>query len=174
MLNLRFEVAGDVQLSRMLERVSNDLGDMRPAWDRIHQNFLQGEHGTFALEGAFGGKAKWKPLSPKYALWKESRYPGQPILALKGSLRASLTQASDPDHVYEATADGVTMGTKLRTPDGRWNLGLLHQKGTRKMPARPPVELTAQQKNEWVSIMHDWLWEEVLPWQDQLELSAPR
>ena len=174
MLNLRFEVAGDVQLSRMLDRVSEDLSNMRPAWDLIHQNFLQGEHGTFAMEGAFGGKAKWKPLSPKYELWKESRYPGQPILVLTGALRASLTQSSDQDHIYEPTDTGVAMGTKIRTPNGRWNLGLLHQKGTRKMPARPPVELTAQQKNEWVSIMHDWLWEEVLPWQSQSELSPPR
>ena len=174
MLHLRFDVVGDVQLSRLLDRVSSDLSNMRPAWDLIHTNFLRGEQGTFALEGAFGGKPKWEPLSPKYELWKDQRYPGQPILVLTGALRASLTQASDPDHVYDATDSGMSVGTKKRTPGGRWNLGLLHQKGTRRMPARPPLILTEQQKNEWVGIMHDWLWGEVIPWRRQNEMRPPR
>lgn len=174
MFHLRFEVAGEVQLSRALARVGDDLSNMQPAWDLIHKDFLRGEHDTFAQEGAFGGKSPWEPLSPKYKLWKESRYPGQPILVLTGKLRASLTQSGDPNHVYEATDSQVSIGTRLRTRNGRWNLGLIHQKGTRKMSSRPPAVLTEQQKNEWVSIMHDWLWDEVVPWQRQNELRPPR
>lgn len=178
-LHLQFVLPGhdgeaDVQLSRVLAGLSGDLDDLGPAHELIHQNFLEGEHGTFALEGAFEGKSSWSPLSPKYLEWKQSRYGDLPVLVLTGSLRASLTDAGHPDHVYESDGQELTIGTRARTPDGSWNLGLLHQLGTKKMPARRPVELTQPQKSRWVGILHQWLWEERMPWHLERELAPPR
>jgi len=164
LVHLRFELAGTVQLSRVLEGISGDLSDLRPAWERMAQEYRETRHGLFAREGSFEGEPAWDPLSPKYAEWKEQRYPDRPILVLTGETRASLTDASHPDHYFKAEPQEMAVGSVHKTPDGRWNLPLLHQLGTRNMPARPPGNLTQPEKGRWVSILHEWLWEDRAAW----------
>ena len=118
-LHLQFVMPGregkaDVQLSRVLAGLAGDMDDLSLAFDLIHKDFLEGEHNTFAAEGAFEGKSSWPPLSPKYLRWKQERYGDRPILALTGSLRASLASAGHPDHVYENDGRELTMGTRRR------------------------------------------------------------
>jgi len=168
MLHLEVEVVGEKQLSRVLDGIDSDIKDLRPAWEQIHKVFLEKRHGVFAMEGAFEGLPAWAPLSPKYAEWKESRYPGQPILVLTGQLRASLTDPNDPNHFYEATERELTMGSTRR--ENGWNLGLLHQRGTSRMPARPPATLTQPEKSRYVGVLHEYLWEDRIPWWIEREM----
>lgn len=124
------------------ERAARDLG---PAFDNIHEFLLHQEELQFASEGVQGG-TKWVPLSPRYAAWKRVHYPGMPILTRTGRLRASLTRAHDPDHIF--TTSPGTLIFSSRVPYGKY-----HQFGTRFMPPRPPVRFNEAAKRYVVKIL---------------------
>jgi hypothetical protein len=169
-VELRFEVAGSVELSRVLEGLTGDMKNLAPAFERMAEDYRTTRHGLFSGEGSYEGFPSWAPLSPKYRAWKETRYPGRPTLVLTGETRASLVDKNHPDHFYEAKGQEMTLGSVHRTPGGKWNLALLHQTGTDRMPARPPGSLTQPEKNRWVSILHEWLYEDRAAWWIEREM----
>lgn len=65
--------------------------------------------------------APWQKLSPKYAKWKQEKYPGQPILRRTGEMLDSATIR--------------TRGNKFLVDSTKY--GKYQQFGTSKMPARP-------------------------------------
>lgn len=92
--------------------------------------------GQFDAEGKGPNRGHWKPLSEKYAAWKATAYPGQPLLVATGTMRAALTSENSPH--------------ALRVDNGpRFNFGTsgvpyasFHQTGTGRMPDRPPFDFT--------------------------------
>lgn len=158
MFYLHAEVEGKRQLSRALEIISDNIQDFTPAFEEMEMDFYQTQQRVFLREGSFEGLSAWAALSPRYAAWKRQHFPGRGILELTGELRASLTRPSAPGSIRVINPDWMEIGTKVRTPDGRYNLGLLHQRGTSRMPARPPLRLTKNQRKRWVSIAHRILW----------------
>lgn len=151
MLKITFEVEGEKQLSRSLGLLIDHSSDLRPVWPEIRENFIENEERQFSSEGhhASGG---WKPLSPKYADWKERHYPGRPILVLSGALRESLTGGSG--FLYRTGRLSMSIGTK--NPVGSY-----HQRGAGHLPRRPPIELTERQKGKWMKILHEYIWKNV-------------
>jgi len=121
-----------LSLSRM-ERAANDL---RWLWPYYKTAFHAVESRMFAAEG---GESKWAPLSEAYAAWKAKNYPG-PILTLTGVLRDSLTTDGDYS-VFEPHAQWMAIGTSV--PYANY-----HQYGTRKMPARPPLQIPRKYRGE--------------------------
>lgn len=143
MLRLTYTVAGDTQLDRALGRYGDALKDMSPAFKDIAESLKKAEVQQFASQGGAGGG--WAPLSDGYALWKQINYPGKPILELTGALKASVT-GSGPHYVEQITKDSLKVGTSLF-------YALFHQRGTGRMPARPVIQLTEENKRGWMKIL---------------------
>lgn len=140
-VTLRFEFYGDVQLSRTLARFSENVNDARPAWEAIAQRFMFLERRQFRSEGRFSGG--WAPLSPRYAAWKATHYPGARILHREGDLEESLTNRPFGVEVIEPTF--VILGSAVEH-------GKYHQRGD-GVPRRRPIELTEAERKEWVKVL---------------------
>ena len=151
MVMFRMEVAGAPIVSRMISRFADVTDDLSPAWKRIADDFLKVEARLFGSEGASGGE-KWAPLSPAYAEWKEKHYPGKPILEREGDLMRSLVERNS-DHIERISPDQLVLGT--RDPKA-----MFHQRGTRIMPARPPIMLSDYDRTRWTKMIQRYLVEE--------------
>jgi len=147
---LKFSFAGQDQVLRTFSRWTEGLSDFAPALEDIADDFLKLEATQFATEGKTGSGG-WKALSPDYAAWKATNYPGAKILERDGWLRDSLTVKDAPFQIREITATEAVLGTNVP-------YGIYHQLGTRKMPARPPIELSESDKTRWGKLVHEWLY----------------
>lgn len=138
-LNLRLEFFGDTQLDRTLERFSDNVEDARPAWNAMADDFARLETRQFATEGAYASGG-WSPLSPRYAAWKATHYPGQPILQREGDLAKSMT--SRPLGIEVITPRRMVIGSDV-------DYGAFHQMGD-GVPRRRPVELRERDRQRWM------------------------
>lgn len=127
-------VAGQVEMDRGIARFADGVADYRPIWPVIADDFYAQIKAQFATEGAEGGE-KWAELSPEYAKWKEVHFEGKPILQRSGDLMASLTSPNDANAVYIEGRKTLTVGSKV-------SYAIYHQKGTKKMPARPEIQMS--------------------------------
>lgn len=148
MTGFTFTVAGDKQLVRSLSRFGEDVKDLRPAFRLIAASFREIERKQFESQGTYGAGG-WVSLSPSYAEWKELNYPGRQILQLTGALMASLVGKTS-DSIEEIEKLVMAIGSKL-------NYALFHQTGTGRMPARPVIKLTEEDKRGWMKILHKFL-----------------
>lgn len=121
-------------MDRGIARFADGLSDYRPLWPIIEDDFYAQVKDQFKTEGEEGG-AKWAPLSPDYAGYKEAHFPGTAILVRTGDLRASLTNPNDPNTVRIEERKTLTLGSRI-------GYAIFHQTGTKKMPARPEIQLT--------------------------------
>jgi len=75
---------------------------------------------------AQGTPERWAPLSKKYAAWKRAHYGNLPKLVITGAMRDAFT--------WEVTPRTLRIENSVKY----WTY---HQTGTRKMPARPPLNV---------------------------------
>ena len=146
MLRVSLQVDGIAQFDRAFSRFSEGLKDLRPLWEPLAQEFYRIEDEQFASEGAHSGNP-WKPLSPKYQQWKEKHIPGPMILELTNKLKLSLTYKGNSAHVRQEDLLTLTLGSSL--PYAKY-----HQTGTRRMPARKPIDLSEDHKAKLGKIIH--------------------
>lgn len=151
MFVLKFSIAGQDQVLRTFSRWTDALSDFSPVLEKIADDFLELEASQFGGEGKTGSGG-WKALSPDYAAWKAVHYPGAKILERDGWLRDSLTVKDAPFGLREITTTQAVLGSNLP-------YAMYHQTGTRKMPARPPIELSESDKTRWGKLVHKWLYE---------------
>lgn len=138
-VTLKIEIDGVPQFNRAFNRVQEHIEDLRPVWEEVEPAFYAIEEQQFKSEGSKGGGA-WKKLSPLYAKRKEKIYPGQPILQAKGTLYDSLTsKTANTTVIKEKQEFGI--GTSLF-------YAMFHQRGTKKMPKRPPIDFGSDQKRD--------------------------
>ncbi len=128
------EVQGEEKLKVALTNMADAIDDLRPYWNEVQQEFYRIEKQAFASEGTSGESGKWSALSPRYAVVKFKRWGAVPILTASGTLRDSLTSETSGS-IVRKEKDELTVGSSV--PYGRY-----HQSGTSKMPARPPISLT--------------------------------
>lgn len=121
---------------------------MRPAFDVIHDQFLAIERRQFSTQGRFSGG--WRPLKSSTIIGKERAGLDPRILHATLRLRRSLTQRQDADHVYETTSDSMRITTRVP-------YAAFHQRGTRRMAQRRPVELTETHRRQWVQTLQRYL-----------------
>lgn len=143
-VSLHLELGGDVQLHRTLERFTEAVGDMRPAWGAIRDRFVAMERRQFETEGAYASGG-WSPLSPRYADWKAAHYPGKTILRRTDELFASLTEGPA---VYVAESSFMVIGTDVE-------YAAFHQRGGPNLPQRRPIELPESERDAWAQIMQN-------------------
>ena len=143
---LTFEVDGDVQLSRSFSRWADDVKDLKGAFEQIAKDFHQVvEKKQFESQGSYGSGG-WVPLNPAYAEWKARNFPGKSIMVLSGLLKESLL-GDNPWSIKDIQPLEMRLGTRLK-------YAVYHQRGTRKTPRRPVVELTESDKTRWTKIIH--------------------
>ena len=141
---LQFDVLGDKQIQRGFSRFADDVKDLREAFGEIAKDFKEVEEKQFSSEGGYGSGG-WAPLSPAYA----ARKGGQHIMVRSGTLRDSL-EGKTPYTIEDIQPLELRLGSKV-------NYAIYHQKGTRKMPARPLIQLTDADKTRWHKLIHKWL-----------------
>ncbi len=153
--NLRFtiEIDGIKQFDRVFSKIQYRISDFTPIWEEIAEEFYFMEEKIFENEGNVEDVSKWKDLSTAYAEWKEKHYPGENILHLTGELEESLTRKGASGNIHEIDKKSMAIGSGLKV--GKWNLAWLHQRGTHKMPARPPLRLIKSFKSKITRIMRD-------------------
>lgn len=134
---------GDAQLDRTLLRFADNIGDARPIWDKLADQFALVEARQFASEGAYGSGG-WAPLAPSTVAYKARHYPGKGILERTGALRRSLTER--PFGVEQLNPQSMAVGSNIA-------YGAFHQAGTPRMPRRRPVELPESERRTWVRML---------------------
>lgn len=139
MLRFTGTVDGVETLNRAFNRVEEYISDFRSIWPFVAKEFYAIEEGQFQSEGAKGLSGRWSPLSPAYAKYKEQKFPGQPLLRATTSLYQSMTSPDAPDSIFRMDERELTIGTKHEAATA-------HQRGTRKMSARPIISLTEDDK----------------------------
>ncbi len=144
----QINILGEMQVSRMLDGVSLRAQDMRPVWAVIAGDWGRIMARQFETEGGLG--RPWAALSPMYAAWKATHFPGAKILVRTGKLRESLTGRTG-DTVDERDRDSLKLGTSV--PYAGY-----HQTGTKRpMPPRPPVVLPEAVKDRWARAIHEFV-----------------
>lgn len=141
---LKLTVDGQSVLLRALDQVERDTQDWREAWDDCELLFHQIEARQFGSQGSRGG-SPWKPLSEAYGRWKALKHPGKPLLVLSGDLKASLIGRS-ADSIHDAQKESLTLGSSLP-------YATAHQRGTKRMPARPPIIITTSDMGQFARRM---------------------
>lgn len=124
----------------------------RPFWQDVVSLLHVHEENTFAREGAYEGLRKWAALSPEYARWKARVAPGAPILTLTGRLRRSLA-GQTADSIVEIDDFRLVYGTAVP-------YAIYHQMGTRKMPARPMLRMSANLRARLMIALRNYLFRE--------------
>ena len=148
---LRWEIAGEVQLARAFRSLALDLRDYREPLGDLADLIYEENRKQFAAEG----RPPWARLSAGYRRWKERHFPGRKIMNRTGALEASLTDRRSSGAIFRLTSDELEIGTKLMV--GKYNLGLIHQKPLRsRLPQRSLMDLTKSAQNESTRIFANW------------------
>jgi phage gpG-like protein len=138
MIRFVAQIDGVIELDRAFNRVDQVISDFRSIWPNVAKEFYGIEQEQFASEGAHGASGKWAPLSPAYKNWKETHFPGEPILKREHSLYESLTSPDGLASVFRPERDQLTIGSNEP-------YATAHQRGGR-LPRRPPISLTGDDK----------------------------
>jgi phage gpG-like protein len=151
-IRLRFEVEGREPAIVEMDRLRAAIEDWKPFFrDYVAPKFFRDVERNFETEGGYVGG--WAPLSPIYAKWKATHYPGRPILQRKGRLFRSLQFANGnvgPGGVARITNTGAELGTSV--PYGRF-----HQRGTGRMPPRRIVFLPTDAKQSYGRLLQQFV-----------------
>ncbi len=137
-LRMRFELfPSELQFSRAFSRLGEYATDLRPAWENIVDDFIEGERKQFASEGR-SGSGGWRPLTSRYARWKQRRYGNLPI----GTRSRRLRNAAEGGSELQRRIEKRELVLRILTPYARF----FHAD-------RPVIELTAAQKRRWSKIV---------------------
>lgn len=128
-------VDGAVEMVRSFNRIEQQISDFRFIWPAVAEEFYSLEAEQFKTEGASGASGRWASLSLAYAKYKAVHFPNMPLLKATTSLFDSMTSFEAPGAVYRPDKDELTIGTSVP-------YAIYHQRGTKRMPARPIISLS--------------------------------
>lgn len=137
-INLRWTVWGDDVIERELLRFQSRAVDMRPAFVALREDIMDEVRQNFDTEGAAGGE-KWAPLQDSTIEAKLSAGLPPAILHATLALRDSLIDRENDNQVFITNADSMMFGSQV-------DYGGFHQRGTKHMPARKPLQFTEPSK----------------------------
>jgi len=181
-----FSVDGEKQIQRFFQIYGKKMDSFKWAFEKMAVDFYETEKKIFDAEGAYEGNPKWKDLSKGYGKTKEQEYPGKKILERTGAMRKSLTMRNDKYARCKITDKNFEIGSELKTPDKKYNLWMLHQRGWKKpeirpknasmlswvgpngqvfvthsraveVPKRQPIKITKPQANRWMKILYTYV-----------------
>ena len=91
MLSINIEISGDKEVIRKLKKLDSGFNSWKPELNQVGdflKEFYSGP--VFETEGGVFN-SRWRPLSPRYELWKRKNYPGRGILERSGDMRKGFT-----------------------------------------------------------------------------------
>lgn len=130
---------GVENLDRAFSRTESFVADMRNFAPSIAREFYISEDEQFESEGAKGASGRWTPLSDPYARFKAERFPGETILRATGALQSSLTDPDALDAIFQVDAREIVIGSKVP-------YAVAHHRGGGRLPSRPVISLSEEQK----------------------------
>jgi hypothetical protein len=120
-IEVNFDIAGDLRVRHGFERLGREAGDLRDPLERVEQLILADVEQDFATHG--GGR--WRPLDPAYEAWKTREFgPGLDMMVLTGELKRELTspaavRVAGNRLVYDAPVDAFKLEDRPVFPDVR-------------------------------------------------------
>lgn len=150
-VEFKVSILGEMQLHRALQGRIRATSDLSPAFERMADDFEEEQGKVFRSEGSGDGRTKWTPLSARYLVWKAKKFPGAKILYRTGALQTAVTGGAGS--IREIKPLRLVVGGHVRV--GSYDLGALHQTGTRKMPQRRVVMLGRRQRSRWMKFLTD-------------------
>jgi hypothetical protein len=135
---------------RVFTRFTKDISDLSDAFREIATSFYIGERAQFESSGS-AATGQWAPLSPRYAAWKARNFPNKGILRRTDQMFHAATGDKSAGAVLDIKPMQMRMGIDERSAVGL--RARLHQTGTRRMPARPWLVVTQDQKRSWERII---------------------
>lgn len=151
MVDVQITMPGGAQVAARLAALTKRLGDFRPLWGLIEEDFYIAEGALFDSEGATGDDGKWAPLSPRYAAYKAAKWPGRRILEREGYLRDSLTKRGAAGQIRAVSSTEMVLGTSVGYAGA-------HQ-FAKGRPVRKPIDPSKADFDRWVLIAETWLGE---------------
>lgn len=137
MSDLLFELQDD-ELRRAIGNALALLQRPRPIMDAIGARLKTNAELRFDAKRDPAGQA-WAPLSPKTIAIYQSEWFIKQNPAFAGGIPGSLlerTRLLRASLGYNASDDAVEIGTSRATAGGKWQIGWLHETGTRRMTRR--------------------------------------
>lgn len=141
MVKFSAEILGVEVLNRAFNRVEEHISDFRQVFRGVPNVFYAIEAKQFGTQGGSGASGKWAALSPAYAKYKAKAFPGMPILQATTSLVDAMTSPDAPDSIFRMDANELVLGTQREGATA-------HQRGSGKMPARPIISFTEEDKRQ--------------------------
>lgn len=141
---IEYEIHGVPAMQHVLLGIEQRAIDTGPVLWAVLGDMRKLERELFDTEG----RGEWPDLSPVTLERKALQgYPDK-ILQATEALYDSLTgTGGEAGHVEYVTEEEVVYGTT--NPVAHW-----HQSGTRKMPARPPVDVRETDLRRWSKMVH--------------------
>ncbi len=119
----------------------------RSTWDDVAEVFYDAEESIFAAQGQ---PQKFKKLSPAYKAWKDTNFPGMPIMQMTGALKEALTGTGGTPGkatpIKRSMRNGIMIGVK--SPYAH-----RHQYGTAGMPRRKIIQTTAAERVKFAKVL---------------------
>lgn len=167
-VRVRFEIHGDVQVSRAFEAAADQVEDLSEPLREIGVQIFQSVGQQFATEGAHGLGTKWRPLDREYEAWKREAVGPNPLLVLSGEMRRAMLEHTSmsvsPRRLVYAPDVGPSRRPSVSAGAVRWvpvdpdgERALAHQEGRGDNPQRKMVALTNSEKRQWERTFHEWL-----------------
>jgi len=175
MIDFSVDIDGATVVDAKLQGLQQRVSDFSPAFELIHQSFLQMEKEQFDSEG----QGQWASWTDLYDSWRQERgAPGSKIMQWSGQLMRSLTVPGAKGSIVEISSHEAKFGTDLSTADAHpsrrdpsasgkeYGLGWVHQRGytakypygnpkarSKRVPSRKLIELTDKYKTQWMKII---------------------
>lgn len=154
-------------------RFADSISDWKPAFEAILKDFKKGQVEQFVSQGSYGTAGGWRPLSPRYAAWKEAHRPGMPILVFSGLLKEAATNPKaeigkdslkiiiDDEGSYQLFSKRQGRMVTKHKPA----VAAYHQKGGGRLPKRAVIQLPQSQIVRWRKIFHQYMvYQSRAPW----------
>lgn len=153
-MRIDFSLYGEEQLSRDLLRYTSYIREPGPAFREIASDMRKQIGEQFETEGE-RGSGGWEPDKDETLAAKAAKGLSPKVLQATGDLMDSLVNPSSQWHVEEITDDSLLLGSK------DW-VGFLHQKGTKTLAVRKPVDFTELDRRGFVRTLQRYVFEGVL------------
>lgn len=149
LISLDLEVEGFEPYKASLSLYITRFTDLRALWPGIAADIGAENKKQIDSQGRHGS-TPYEELSPPYAAWKASQVGPKPILIFSGDMFDTLTNPSSSGFV--TITRKLDMTIIFRSPYARY-----HQRGTKKMPARPPMILRRVQGRKYMQAIQEFV-----------------
>jgi len=143
-MKINISMSGVSEVRRLFNALGDNLTDYDSIFKRIAKDFKKTMQGTFSNEGNYDGNPRWKALSATTMKIKMKKYPGKLILQATGKMKNDFIN----NPIINISGNTLYIGVSDKK-------AIYHQKGTRKMVARPIVRIKKATKDRWLKIINE-------------------